>query len=1025
MPYSNRHTVSRYIFSRATGHRLRLEPLEDRRLLSAAAELSAVELFHASPALFVENQGQWEDESIRFLHQGDGVNVAMTDAGPVFQLFRSEPVEGADAGDELHAPFDPFNDLHGPDDVVTEVTQFSAHFDGANVVEPVGLDRAETYSNYFVGEQGAWRSGVPAYETVAYEGLYDDIDLLTWGQRDSLKYEFHVAPGADYRQIRVHYQGIEGLRLDDAGALHVETTLGELVDEAPYIYQQVDGQQVEVAGEFALIDQQTYAFTITGPYDAAVELVIDPDLAWSTYLGGSDNEGGGGIAVDIAVDAAGNALVTGVTYSPGWVSGGFDTSLDGDYDAFVAKLSPTGSHVWSTYLGGSDSDGGSGIAVDGAGNALVTGYTGSAGWVSGGFDTSYNGDYDAFVAKLSPTGGQVWSTYLGGSENESGSGIAVDDAGNALVTGETGSAGWVSGGFDTSPNGHSDAFVAKLSPTGGQVWSTYLGGSSRESGSGIAVDAAGNALVAGSTYSPGWVSGGFDTSFDGRSDAFVAKLSPAGGHLWSTYLGGSSHEFGSGIAVDAAGNALVKGRTRSPGWVSGGYDTTFNGGDKDAFVAKLSPSGDHLWSTYLGGSFEDQGFGGIAVDAAGNALVVGWTYSPGWVSGGFDTSLDGESDAFVAKLSATGGHLWSTYLGGTERDRGFGIAVDGAGNALVTGTTHSPGWVSGGFDTSLDGESDAFVARITEGPTDDSYEPDNSLLAPHDLSAYEGEWLNTIDGPGVQRDEDWHRVEIPATDKRLVVDLSFAHADGDVNLQVVNASGEVWISSESTTDDEHVDTVLPWEGPWYLRVYGDNAGNTYDLRWDAQYVHPGDANLDGRVDAADLNVVALNWRGNNKTWTQGDFTGDGIVDAADLNELALNWQSGVEGQALAATSVTRTGEDSGSAGMPRASLAITTGPIAVTTEFAASNIDCSSTPLRVSEPLLDSEDGHSRHQDLSPTQTMPTKSKVARSQSRPTSDSKAADVLDDFFAELAATGDDPLRLPSASRAAISALSRMT
>jgi hypothetical protein len=162
----------------------------------------------------------------------------------------------------------------------------------------------------------------------------------------------------------------------------------------------------------------------------------------------------------------------------------------------------------------------------------------------------------------------------------------VDSAGNVLVTGDTNSSGWVSGGFDTTYGTGSDAFAAKLSPSGGHLWSTYLGDSSGDYGHGIAVDAAGNALVTGRTYSPGWVSGGFDTTYDGFLDAFVAKLSPSGGHVWSTYLGGSNDDFGNGIGVDSAGNVLVTGGTSSSGWVSGAFDTTLDGGE-DAFVANI------------------------------------------------------------------------------------------------------------------------------------------------------------------------------------------------------------------------------------------------------------------------------------------------------------------------------------------------------------------------------------------------------------------------------------------------------
>jgi len=335
----------------------------------------------------------------------------------------------------------------------------------------------------------------------------------------------------------VRYVGIEGLALRDDGSLVVDPGTGwaPIVDHAPIIYQEINRRRLEIPGRFVLGDEMTCAFEITGDYDREGELVIDPELDWSSYLGGSDSDSGDAIAVD----GSGNILVSGRTSSSGWVSGGFDTTFNGGtWDAFVAKVSPQGVHLWSTYLGGSEMDHGYGIAVDGSSNIVLTGLTESSGWVSGGFDTTLDG-WDVFVAKLSPQGAHLWSTYLGGNASEFGYGIAVDGSGNIVVTGETWSSGWVSGGFDTTHNGFYDAFVAKLSPQGAHVWSSYLGGSYYDYGYGITVDGSGNIVVTGRTESSGWVSGGFDTTYNGDRDAFVAKirdgLTTARGNLWQLY----------------------------------------------------------------------------------------------------------------------------------------------------------------------------------------------------------------------------------------------------------------------------------------------------------------------------------------------------------------------------------------------------------------------------------------------------------------------------------------------------------
>ena len=305
----------------------------------------------------------------------------------------------------------------------TQSEQFSVNFLGLPVrLRPSAWISPQPSITMRSAARSQWHTGVPTYQKVAYQDLYPGIDLVTWGQRASLKYEFDVAPGADWSVVRIHYNGIEGLYVDAQGVLHVQTALGELTDAAPVIYQQIGGRQVPVSGKFRLIDADTYAFTITGPYDAGRELVIDPNLSWSTYVGGSGEDSGTGIAVD-----SGQCLGDRVDHFNRLF--GANNSYHGDYDTFVAKISSSGTLLWATYLGGSGIDYSYGIAVDGEGNALVTGITGSSDFSA---NNSYQGTWDTFVAKVTSTGTLAWSTYLGG---DGGNGIAVDSAGNALVTG--------------------------------------------------------------------------------------------------------------------------------------------------------------------------------------------------------------------------------------------------------------------------------------------------------------------------------------------------------------------------------------------------------------------------------------------------------------------------------------------------------------------------------------------------------------------------------------------------------------
>jgi hypothetical protein len=395
---------------------------------------------------------------------------------------------------------------------------------------------------------------------------------------------------------------------------------------------------------------------------------LDPGgatLAYSTFLGGTSDEFGQGIAVDVA----GNAYVTGSTLSSNFptTGGAYDTSWNNSYDVFVTKLDPAGATLaYSTFLGGGSDEYGSGVAVDVAGHAYVTGHTSSSDFptTGGADDTSWNNSADVFVTKLDPAGATLaYSTFLGGSSDEYGQGVAVDGAGAAYVTGYTFSGNFptTGGAYDTSWNLSYDMFVTKLLPTGGALeYSTFLGGSSDDIGQGVAVDGAGAAYVTGYTVSSNFptTGGAYDTSWNNSVDVLVTKLNSTGGALaYSTFLGGSSDEYGQGVAVDAAGNAYVTGFTHSSDFptTAGAYDTSWNN-SVDVFVTKLNPTGGALaYSTFLGGSSDEYGQG-VAVDAAGNAYVTGFTHSSDFptTAGAYDTSYNGAGDVFVTRIGNSG-----------------------------------------------------------------------------------------------------------------------------------------------------------------------------------------------------------------------------------------------------------------------------------------------------------------------------------------------------------------------------------
>jgi hypothetical protein len=390
-----------------------------------------------------------------------------------------------------------------------------------------------------------------------------------------------------------------------------------------------------------------------------------------------------------------------------------------------------GNVSYSTYLGGSRDDSGFGIAVDPSGNAYLTGTTASTNFptLNAFQPTAGGGGGDAFVAKLTPTGSLSYSTYLGGNaqSDDVGFGIAADSNGNAYVTGFTASTNFpVLNPYQinhASDSGDSDAFVTKLTANGALSYSTFLGGNAGDFGQGIAVDFAGNAYIAGWTISTDFPTlnafQGSHTNDAGGYDAFVTKLTASGGLSYSTYLGGNGYDQAYGIVVDPTGNAYVVGNT------SGSTDfPTLNavqsesGGSYDAFVSKLSPAGALSYSTYLGGDSIDIGQS-VAVDPDGNAYVTGITFSTNFPTlNAIQASSGGNDDAFVTKLTTSGGLVNSTYLGGDQSDQAYGVAVDLAGNIYLTGLTASTNFPTlnasqlnyGG------GLSDAFVTRITDAP---------------------------------------------------------------------------------------------------------------------------------------------------------------------------------------------------------------------------------------------------------------------------------------------------------------------
>ena len=698
------------------------------------------------PLHFEKNQGQ-AHKDVRFLARGSGYSLYLTAGEAVLVLATPNPNPGPDKSGTQTPPQTQLPTL--PLAIGMRLV------DAASAPQVSGLEELPGKANYLIGKDPAkWRTNVPTYAKVRYREVYPGIDLIYYGKQRQLEHDFVVSAGADAKRIVLSFDGADKLEIDAQGDLVLRQAGGDIRQHKPIIYQEIDGIRHEIDGGYVLKGDKSVGFHVAA-YDTSRTLIIDPVLAYSTFLGGSSSDSGGGIAVD----PAGNAYVVGGTASLDFptTAQAFQATFGGGINGvvFVTKLNPTGTAlVYSTYLGGSGGDGGFGIAVDAAGNAYVTGGTRSTDFptTASAFQTTIHGGNDAFVTKLNPTGSAlVYSTFLGGDGNADsdwGQGIAVDSTGNAYVTGTTYSRNFptTATAFQPAFPGGSrfyayNAFVTKLNPAGTRlVYSTFLGGSNDRDGGdvgvGIAVNAAGNAYVTGRTSSLNFptTAGAFQPALrigiptDIPTDAFVTKFNPTGSApVYSTFLGGDYDDYGRGIALDIAGNAYVAGVTGSLDFptTAGAYKASFDGGTTKTFVTKLNSTGSALiYSTYLGGQSGAEP-SGIAVDAAGKVSVTGLTYlscrrfscfsdfptTPGAFQPGFG---GGFSDLFVTTIDAAGSSLvYSTCLGGSGGDQGGAIAVDAAGNVYVTGHTKSadfpttPGVFQPGF-----GGGDAFVAKF-------------------------------------------------------------------------------------------------------------------------------------------------------------------------------------------------------------------------------------------------------------------------------------------------------------------------
>ncbi len=690
---------------------------------SPASQAHAAASYGKLPLSFEAYSGQ-AGAGVQFLSRGNGYSLFLTGQDAVLSLnsdgcaqasaTRAQKATGAQKGTG-----DALRHSACPQPAATFRMSLAGQPNTAAIA--TGQEPLPGKANYFIGDDPArWQTGLATYAQVRYAEVYPGIDLLYHGNQRQLEYDFVVGPRANPRQIQLHFEGIEKLRVDAHGNLVLFGKRGQIAFHKPSIYQQIDGRRHAVAGSFLVQNHHTVGFAL-GRYRLAQPLIIDPVLAYSTFLGGTST--GGDSATAIAVDASGNAYVTGQASSANFpvTAGALQqtnaAAANSTFNAFISKLNPGGTAlVYSTYIGGSLNTRANSIALDSAGNAYITGSTFASNFptTAGAFQTASKANasgFNAFVAKLNAQGSAlIYSTYLGGSGSGSGTGdmgnaIAVDGSGDAYVAGTAYSANFptTAGAFQTTnhaaANNSYDAFVTRLNSTGTALaYSTLLGGSGTglngegDAAYALALDGAGNVYVAGATASANFptTAGAYQvTSLSTpltQTSVFVTKLNPAGSApVYSTLIGGTSNSGGYALALDVSGDAYVAGAASSSDFPTtpGVFQSVNNAAAisaSNAFVAKLDPTGSRLvYSTWLGGSGLQKTFfiksgdtaDALAVDAAGNAYVAGTAFSTNFpvTAGTFQATnyaaADKTSNAFFAELNPTASALvYSTYIGG-------------------------------------------------------------------------------------------------------------------------------------------------------------------------------------------------------------------------------------------------------------------------------------------------------------------------------------------------------------------------
>jgi hypothetical protein len=672
---------------------------------------------------FIENKGQVADVAgklrpdILFVSKRGSTTIYITSHSIHYQFsnLRSEACTKQSGLENLKL----LNLTAPPSDETMELDHFELNLDGSSLQAGVSAQEAlPFFENYYLAHCPNGILGARSYKKIVISEVYPGIDWVIYANNKALKYDFVVHPGADPGKIKLRLKGGSGIKVDEDGTLIIQSKLGRIVEDAPISF--CGKERVETA--FTQIGPDCVGFKL-GSYNTRNDLRIDPSVAWATYYGG--------IGVDAVykttTDNRGNVYIAGSTLSNTGIStsNGFQFIPGGARDGFFAKFNSAGTRLWATYYGGTSPDYCTTCFTDSLGNIIVAGSSASTGLATAGaFKTAPNSD-DGFLGKFDSSGARLWSTYFGALYSENVSASNFDSKGNIYITGVTGSLIGLSttGAHQTSMgNSTADAFLAKFSSTGQLKWSTYYGGNDWDQGIGCMADSSDNIYMVGATLSTNAIAttGSHQSSYGGGSfDMFLVKFDSAGVRQWGTYYGGSGSDKGYNIALDRGNNLYVVGVTSSSSGIAttGSMQASLGGGD-DAFLVKFSRSGVRIWSTYYGGSAADNGFGCL-VDSRNNLYLCGNTLSASGIATavGFQTSIGGNGDIFLARFDTSGARVWGTYYGAAGDDATSDFVLSPLGGLVVAGTSTSTSGIatSGSHQSTNGGAGDALLVRILDG----------------------------------------------------------------------------------------------------------------------------------------------------------------------------------------------------------------------------------------------------------------------------------------------------------------------